>query len=206
MRPWSQRPVRGSIRVQAGRRFAPAIDLANNGEHHWYPVAPASPAEARFEAPDLCFQGTAYHDMNQGRRPLEDDFVGWDWSRLTPRTAPSADEGLISYDIRTRENPGEIQRRLFAFDRDSLRLQEPGETRLSSAGRGLWGVERQPVSDPHERGEITRRLEDSPFYTRSLAETRIGGVDYHGVHESLAMDRFVSPITQLMLPFRIRRR
>jgi carotenoid 1,2-hydratase len=203
--PWTQRRVSGQIRIEAAWRVAPAIDLASNGQHHWYPVAPASRASVEFERPDLRFEGVAYHDMNQGERALEDDFVEWDWSRLTPKGA-GHERGRISYDVVTREVPDAHHRRAFGFGPDGLVALDTTGTELPVEGKGFWGVHRKPVVDEGASATHLRALEDSPFYTRSVIETQLGGEPYVGVHEALRMDRFVAPLTQAMLPFRIRRR
>ena len=52
---------------------------------------------------------------------------------------------------------------------------------------------------------VRQRLEDAPFYARSVIETRLGGERVHAVHECLVMDRFTAPWVQAMLPFRIPR-
>ena len=208
-RPWSQGRVQGEIRVQARRRFAPCIDLAGNGEHEWFPVSPASPATVRMSKPGLSFEGTAYHDVNRGTRALERDFVEWDWSRLTPGThgTPSSTSGVITYDVVTRDQPDTHHRRAFAFDDDhGLRKVDTAGTKLLDGGRAFWGVSRRPVGDEGSLPQHRRTLEDSPFYTRSLISTTMHGRPYHGVHESLRLDRFVEPVVQCMLPFRIRRR
>ena len=48
--------------------------------------------------------------------------------------------------------------------------------------------------------------EDAPFYARSALETTLFGERVEAVHESLSLTRFVSPIVQWMLPFRMPRR
>jgi carotenoid 1,2-hydratase len=53
---------------------------------------------------------------------------------------------------------------------------------------------------------VLRSLEDGPFYTRSLVESRWYGRTVVAVHESLDLDRFVRPAVQAMLPFRMPRR
>lgn len=52
---------------------------------------------------------------------------------------------------------------------------------------------------------VSRRLEDSPFYTREILDTHLYGERGPAVHESLDLDRFASPIVKLMLPFRMPR-
>jgi carotenoid 1,2-hydratase len=45
-------------------------------------------------------------------------------------------------------------------------------------------------------------LEDAPFYTRSVLQTRVLGEDAVAVHESVSLERFVTPWVQFMLPFK----
>jgi carotenoid 1,2-hydratase len=52
---------------------------------------------------------------------------------------------------------------------------------------------------------VRRTLEDTPFYARSVLQTRLLGQDAIAVHESLSLDRFRNPIVQAMLPFRMPR-
>jgi carotenoid 1,2-hydratase len=205
--PWSQRGLSGEIRLRAPTRYAPAIDLAGNGEHRWYPVAPACSAQVRLSRPSLNFDGVAYHDVNHGSRALEEDFVEWDWSRLGSAASVDSNEGVITYDVVTRGGPDAAhKRRMFGFGASGLTMLDTSGTELRNGGRGFWGVARKPVGDSGTRPRHLRTLEDSPFYTRSLIETTVGAKQYRGVHESLRMDRFVSPVVQCMLPFRIRSR
>jgi len=51
-----------------------------------------------------------------------------------------------------------------------------------------------------------KTLTDSPFYARSVIETRLLGQTLTAVHESLDMARFTAPWVQAMLPFRVPRR
>lgn len=207
-RPWARGPVSGEIRVRATRRYAPRIDLASNGHHDWFPVSPASTACVRMSNPDLSFDGIAYHDVNHGDRPLEQDFVEWDWSRLTPvgESAGSKLSGIITYDVATRRDATH-KRRAFAFDdARGLRRADTAGTELLDGGKAFWGVRRRLVGDSGTQAVHRRALEDSPFYTRSLISTTMRNRPYRGVHESLRLDRFVDPVVQCMLPFRIRRR
>jgi carotenoid 1,2-hydratase len=50
-----------------------------------------------------------------------------------------------------------------------------------------------------------KALEDAPFYTRSLIDASIGERRGLMVHESINLRRFVSPVVQAMLPFRMPR-
>jgi carotenoid 1,2-hydratase len=49
-------------------------------------------------------------------------------------------------------------------------------------------------------------IEDTPFYARSTLKTVWHGQPVQAMHESLRLDRFVTPIVQAMLPFRMPRR
>jgi carotenoid 1,2-hydratase len=55
-------------------------------------------------------------------------------------------------------------------------------------------------------GTVVKTLEDTPFYARSIVTSRVGGRPLTAMHESLSLDRFVSPAVQFMLPFRMPRR
>jgi carotenoid 1,2-hydratase len=48
--------------------------------------------------------------------------------------------------------------------------------------------------------------EDGPFFARCLIERRLGSVAVPAEPETLSLDRFTSPIAQMMPPFRMPRR
>jgi carotenoid 1,2-hydratase len=52
---------------------------------------------------------------------------------------------------------------------------------------------------------VSRTLEDTPFYARSVVAADLLGRRGTAMHESLSMDRFTQPIVQAMLPFRMPR-
>ena len=53
------------------------------------------------------------------------------------------------------------------------------------------------------RRRVVQRLEDAPFYARSVIASRgYAGQEVTAVHESLSLDRFVAPWVQAMLPFK----
>jgi carotenoid 1,2-hydratase len=52
---------------------------------------------------------------------------------------------------------------------------------------------------------IVRTLEDAPFYSRSLLDTRLLGSSAPAIHESLDLDRFRARWVQCLLPFRMPR-
>jgi carotenoid 1,2-hydratase len=69
----------------------------------------------------------------------------------------------------------------------------------------LWRIGRGTRCDPGFGARIDRTLEDTPFYVRSLVQTRLLAREVSGVHESLNLDRFASGWVQTLLPFRMPR-
>lgn len=191
------RPVQGTVRLRPHRCFEHPVSLDPAERHHWWPVAPLSEIEVEIDRPALRFVGSGYHDTNFGREPLERGFRAWDWSRaeLPQGTA-------VLYDAEPRQGPAEARGLLFDHDGGVRPLDADPRHRLPRSG---WGVARAVRADPRATPEIRRVLESAPFYTRQLVETRIAGHPVLAMHESLDLDRFVKPVVQRMLPFRIRR-
>jgi carotenoid 1,2-hydratase len=52
---------------------------------------------------------------------------------------------------------------------------------------------------------LSRSLEDTPFYARTLSTARVGGQRVHLVHETVDLQRFERPWVQFLIPFRMRR-
>ena len=72
--------------------------------------------------------------------------------------------------------------------------------------KGFWGMRGGIACDDAAQPKIERRLEDSPFYTRSLVETVLDGRPLAMVHETLDCRRLSNPLVRLMLPLRMPRR
>lgn len=150
------------------------------------------------ERPGLRWSGIGYLDSNEGDRPLERDFFRWDWCR-----APTADGALILYNA---------ERRLGGRQDLALRVGADGAVQPfdlpppASLPRTGWGMHPRTHCDARSQPLLRQRLEDAPFYARSVIETRLLGQRLHAVHESLSLDRFTAPWVQAMLPFRIPRR
>jgi carotenoid 1,2-hydratase len=171
------------------------VALDPESTHHWRPVAPLAHIDVRFDHPRLAWSGHAYHDMNWGSRPLESTFDTWFWSRAT-----SSEGAHIIYDKTLLDG----SRSGFAIDIDDHGMIReralPPETEL---GKSFWQMNR-PARIDGPKGRVTL-IEDSPFYTRSLVETRIGNEQVTAFHESLSLTRFKTPWMQKMLPFRMPR-
>jgi carotenoid 1,2-hydratase len=69
----------------------------------------------------------------------------------------------------------------------------------------LWRVERRTRVDAQSSARVIATLEDTPFYARSVLETKLLGETATAMHESLCLDRFNSRWVQTLLPFRIPR-
>ena len=186
--------VKVTPKALTGRTFA--LDVA--GRHRWSPVAPSAEVEVTMTRPGLSWSGIGYLDSNEGDRPLEQDFYEWDWCR-----APTADGALILYEARRRI--GGRQDLALRIDGhgsvDPFALPPP-----AALPRTAWGMHPRTRCDAHSQPLVRQRLEDAPFYARSVIETRLLGQRVHAVHESLSLDRFTAPWVQAMLPFRIPRR
>ena len=79
----------------------------------------------------------------------------------------------------------------------------PSRPRLE---RTRWRLNGATRADAGSTPKLLQRLEDAPFYARSVLGLRLLGEDTIAVHESLSLDRFKATATQLMLPFRMPRR
>jgi carotenoid 1,2-hydratase len=80
--PWGRR-MRGTVRLHPHALLDRAYALDDAAGHHWCPIAPGARVEVQLEQPGLNWSGTAYLDSNRGVRPLEQDFLRWDWSRCS---------------------------------------------------------------------------------------------------------------------------
>ena len=192
-------PLKGQVRVRPEALFDTAYPLDAAGRHHWCPIAPCARVEVAFDQPALRWSGSAYLDSNRGTRPLEDDFVRWDWSRARSPDGQTA----VLYDVARRT--GEPVSLSLAFDPSGsvCPFDAPPHSPLPPS---RWRIARGTRSDTGTTPRIKESLEDGPFYARSLLETQLRGITVPAVHESLDLDRFRSPWIQWMLPFRMPRR
>jgi carotenoid 1,2-hydratase len=191
------RRIAGTVRLSplalGGERLA--LDAA--GSHHWMPIAPRARAEVTLLHPRLRFQGDAYLDANWGDEGLEHAFTGWSWSRVT-----SERRATVTYEIERRDGTRLLLAR--AYEHAGGRV-DGFEVASTKATPTWWRVPRTMHGELGAAPRLLRTLEDTPFYARSLVETRFFGERATGTHESLSLDRFRSRIVQMMLPFRTRR-
>lgn len=190
--------LKGRVRVLPSARNHTSFVIDGKGEHLWRPIAPVARVEVDFEH-GLRWAGNGYFDCNTGSVPLEDSFCSWDWSRASDR-----DGATIFYDVQLKDGRRENLSLLIGPDAGISSIEPPALSRLPSSP--VWRVRRGTRSDGGEGGAVVKTLEDTPFYVRSLVSSNVNGRPVTAMHESLWLDRFVSPVVQMMLPFRMPRR
>lgn len=192
--------LRGRIRLTPRAIYDTEVNLDAPRNHTWWPMAPLSDVEVAFEKPDRQWRGTGYFDSNWGSTPLERSFSSWTWSR-----AEIADGAVALYDVKRRAGHGDEDLAValkFATDGNVEIIESPPEVALKKAG---WRIARPTRSEAPGDARVLMTMEDTPFYARSTIETRLCGETVKAVHESLSMDRFVTPVVQFMLPFKMPR-
>ncbi len=194
------RPVRGEITLTPLVLTDTPFALDAAGRHTWQPIAPLARVSARFENPALDWEGHGYCDCNFGSRMLEQDFVRWNWSRGSSQ----ADRAVILYDMLRRDGTEAC----LALSVDHTGVFTPIDTPQPAklAAAPIWRMHRGTRCDPGSHPSILRTLEDSPFYSRSLLRTQIGGEMIEGFHESLDLDALNKLWVKSLLPFRMPRR
>ncbi|NVZ09862.1 carotenoid 1,2-hydratase [Allochromatium humboldtianum] len=190
--------LRGKVRVHPtginGRDFA--LDAA--GRHRWWPIAPLARVEVDFTHPGLSWKGTGYLDSNRGSEPVERAFQGWDWSR-----AELKHEAAILYDTRARDDQGAHLALRFDANAEVDEFALPPRAPLPTTS--VWRIERGIQCEAGDEPRVVATLEDTPFYARSVVETRLLGRRATSVHESLCLDRFSTQWVKVLLPFRMPR-
>lgn len=192
--PWGTR-TKGLLRIHPAARRTEVVTLEEAGRHLWYPMSPVARFEAEVEAPALRFSGTAYQDANSGDEGLEPALHSWTWVRQA-----RPDGVAVLYDVDRVRTGGLKLSRLFHPNGGTEELETAGANQ--ALPKGWWGVERST------RGEapvnVLEDYEDSPFYTRSVIETTLGGYRGPALHEWADIDRFARPGVQLLLPYKFR--
>lgn len=191
------RPMRGRIRATPEIINSHSLTLDPAGRHRWMPIWPAARVELDFSHPALQWSGSGYFDHNQGTEPLEHCFDNWTWSRAMTRSGP-----VVLYDTESRDGQHGAHALHFDHQGNVHRLPSPTPVTLP---KSRWGIARPTRSDDGQ-ARVRATWEDTPFYARSLVDTRLLGEPVKAVHEGLSLRRFSSRVVQLMLPFRMPRR
>ncbi len=186
--PWLRR-IQGSIELTPRCQPETAFELAPG--HIWHPAMPLADVEVNLNTPDWHWQGSGYADHNAGAEPLEDAFKRWTWSR-----SASTDEVTVFYETHAKDAEHTLLATSIDANGNFADQDIPPVQALPTTG---WRIKR---STRARNAKVTRTLEDTPFYARSLVATEQG----HSMHESLDMNRFAAPWVQTLLPFRMPRR
>lgn len=174
--------------------------LDSDALHHWSPIMPSARVEVTGDAfASGGWSGEGYHDSNWGGRPLERDFIGWDWAR---GAAPDGG-AVLAYDALLAGGDNKRLGLRFSGNGGVQPFDLPERQILP---RGFWGVAGGVSSASSAAPSLVRRLEDSPFYRRSLVETCLDGEMITMMHETLDCRRLAMPLVRLMLPFKMPRR
>ena len=192
--------VRGTVRVypQALCSYSNALD--NAGRHRWGPIAPCARIEVDLAKPGLRWQGNAYLDSNEGDEPVTVPFKTWDWTRACMADGSTA----VIYDVTQISGARTLLAERFKPD-GSWESFAAAPKREALPGT-LWRIDRGIRADAGTATQVTETLEDTPFYARSLLQTRLLGEQVAAVHETLQPQRLASRAVQMMLPFRMPRR
>jgi len=215
------RRIQGRVQVHLPVLARKSYLLTPDGGHRWTPYAPHCAVDVNLKQPDLKWAGHGYLDSNRGDEALEDGIKTWTWSRYhgsRPGAAsgqhtagqmpdtPAAEVATILYDVVPRRvsNPPLRFGLTVMPDGDMTSFDLPHTQRLPTS---LWRMRRDvPLSDRSETARIVHTAEDSPFYTRSLMTLANGDQNtLIGMHESLNMDRFRSPLMKAVMPVRMPR-
>lgn len=190
------RSLRGTVRLYPTVTTPHSFALDPGQRHRWSPLAPIARVEVDMQSPALRWSGAGYFDMNAGDAPLERDFVRWDWS-----CARTRDGAAVLYDVTPRHGGDTCLGVSFDASGGTTEFEPPQRVRLPSTG---WQVPRTTRAD-NEQARVVATYEDSPFYARSAVASRLLGEDVVSMHESLALNRFQTPVVQMLLPFRMPR-
>jgi len=190
------RRINGEVRIRPQALTGQSFRLDTEGRHHWSPLAPRAHVEVTLKAPELRWSGVGYLDHNNGDVPLEDSFSRWTWSR-----AGVGEETAVLYEVTPCNGAGASLALRIARCGAITDFAPPPPVTLRPT---RWRVARGTRADDGQ-ARVRHTLEDTPFYARSLLDTRLLGQSVVALHESLSLTRFRSRWVQAMLPFRMPR-
>jgi carotenoid 1,2-hydratase len=191
--------VRGRVTVKPVglSRFVTGLDA--EALHRWGPIAPCSRVTVEMSNPKASWTGHAYMDSNEGDEPIERGFREWDWARAEMSNGDTA----VIYDVRPAYGGDRVVAQRFAPSGETVAFEAPPRQALP---RSKWWIARHMRSEPGIAPSVTKTLEDTPFYVRSVVHSGLLGESLTSVHESLNIPRLVSLPVRLMLPWRMPRR
>ncbi len=190
--------VKGKIRVFPDQLFHYVTPLDTGRQHHWGPIGPSGHVEVTLENPALSWKGHAYLDSNEGTEPIISPFSEWDWSRANLHDKSVA----VLYDIREKSGDERVLALRFKPDQTVEPFEAPPRQNLPKA---IWRVGRSIRSEGQTPARVLQTLEDTPFYVRSVLQSRLLGEEVVSMHETLNIPRLDRVSTRLMLPWKMPR-
>jgi carotenoid 1,2-hydratase len=196
--------VRGRVTVtpQGLSTFVTGLDA--QARHRWGPIGPCSRVTVDMQQPQSRWSGNAYLDSNEGDEPIDRAFATWDWSRTVMANGDTA----VVYDVRPKESTKgqKAEDRVIAQRFSKVGVATPFDAPPRYAvPRSKWLIPRHMRSGDAVVPVVERTLEDTPFYVRSVLQSRLLGETVHSVHETLDAQRVASLPVRLMLPWRMPR-
>jgi carotenoid 1,2-hydratase len=171
--------------------------LTPDGSHLWRPFAPTARIEVALNR-GLNWSGHGYFDANFGTRALEADFSTWTWGRF-----PVPGGAICLYDAHRRDGSRLSLALRIGADGAAEPIEAPP---MAPLPRTPFLLARETRADAGTRPRQAMRLFEAPFYSRSLVQTRLLGMETTGMHEALDLDRFRSPLLKPILSVRVPRR
>lgn len=190
--------MKGRITIQPKLNFDVELPLSADGAHVWKPFAPIARIDVDLNNPDWQWSGNGYVDSNKGTRRLEDDFDRWTWARF-----PTKSGALCMYHITCRD--GSEASGNISFSNNGQSSSRPGLSQASFATT-KWGLKRAVGCDHGAHPRQVMSMLGGPFYNRCLVQTEVDGERLTGVHETLDLRRYTSPLVKWMLATRIPRK
>jgi carotenoid 1,2-hydratase len=192
------RRVRGRLRIWPRGLSTFQAPLDDAGRHRWGPIAPCARIEVDLDRPGARWRGEAYLDSNEGDEPIDRPFTEWDWSRAALKDGSTA----VIYDVRQKTGGDRVIARRFRPDGSAEAFDAPPRQALPATA---WRIPRTMRSEAGEPARVLQTLEDTPFYVRSVLDSKLFGERVTSVHETLSLPRVVSTPVRLMLPWRMPR-
>lgn len=192
------RRAKGTIRIHPRSVNPDPFRLDYEGRHIWHPVVPSARVELKFSTPDIAWSGEGYVDMNHGSEALEEGFRHWNWSRSC-----LTDRAVVFYEGALKDGEPFGLSLSFAPDGTASSIPAPMEQPLA---RTIWLLPRWTRTDRGTKSKIARTLEDTPFYSRTILDSRLFGETVKTMHESVDLNRFSARWTQALLPYRMPRK
>ena len=190
--------VRGQIRLTPKAVTEVEACLTPDAGHIWRPFAPSALIEVDLTQ-GHSWTGHGYFDANFGNAALEADFRRWSWGRF-----PRANGGTTCFYDGIRADGSTLALGLDVAADGAVEVTEPPP--LTPLKRTAWGISRNTRCDAGAAPRQTMALLEAPFYSRCLVQTQIDGEAVEGVHETLDLIRFRSPLIKPMLAVRVPRR